>query len=501
MRKHLFTVLLTLLSINTFAQKFKEPEIRTATLGSINNKTISGTRIIFDYAVYACDIDSATHSVIAALRVDNPRIATNNQFLVSIDIATKKINWKKYVHGGNGLLLFTDNHIINACEGQTRCYSKKDCSMVWKTDSEIYFTNKQQTIGYSNKGEGIDLETGKTLWEKRLQYESGIQEVVNIDDNRTIVSADGIHMLNMNNGKSWYYPAHTTITDFDPLYTSIAASIALGAFTGMYFIAGTDALTNDCSDIQRDDAGNIYYACKSSIISLKPDGTVNWKSNFQDKIAEHSTIYLTNDHVVFINNAYSYRGYQAVTMTDPYFCLYKRNTGELVYRQPIGSRKYILSSNLSGNLLTLVAADSIYQYNVSNGELASQINVKKEGLQGFTQITDVNTHYVPKGGGYITLAEAYPGDLFFYNRENGRFIHTTSSLKQVDIWQPGDIWKRYRQIGQTDFIANYTTTLLYKNGVRTGVLNTNGIAGCVNNTLVDRGRYDITIADLGNLNL
>ena len=137
MRKHLFTVLLTLLYINTFAQKFKEPEIRTATLGSINNKTISGTRIIFDYAVYACDIDSATHSVIAALRVDNPRIATNNQFLVSIDIATKKINWKKYVHGGNGLLLFTDNHIINACEGQTRCYSKKDGSMIWKTDSEI----------------------------------------------------------------------------------------------------------------------------------------------------------------------------------------------------------------------------------------------------------------------------------------------------------------------------------------------------------------------------
>jgi outer membrane protein assembly factor BamB len=251
----LLIILLAHTCIAVSGQKFKEPELRAAALGNINNQSISGTKITFDYAIYASDFDTPTNSIILVLRVDNPRMSSNNQFLVSINVSTKNINWKKYVHGGNGMLLFTEKNIINSCNGQTRCYSKKDGSTIWQATSDILFTNENKTIGYTAKGQGINLNTGKVLWINKLPYESGIQEVVHVNNNQTIVSADGVHVLNMNNGNAeWSYPAITTITDYEPMYTSMAIGITLAAFTGVFVMTGPNTLTHACSNIQTDSA-------------------------------------------------------------------------------------------------------------------------------------------------------------------------------------------------------------------------------------------------------
>ena len=241
MRKNIIGLLL-LISNMSFCQK-KDVKVlyNEKILGRnlIDSTEIKGVEYIFPERVHETFLDTINGFLTVQLRkLRKERWLSNKGSLLQYDLKNKKLLWsKKMAYQKNHIQQFS-NTMIFTTPNKSNCLDIKTGKKICEVKNDVYYVDPINHIGvgypfknsnkYSNTLEGIDLKSGKVIWNRNVNREYGWNDVFYTNDSTMIVAAAGLHSININNGQGWDYNTITGKKD----YSGTAAANVIGVAAG-----------------------------------------------------------------------------------------------------------------------------------------------------------------------------------------------------------------------------------------------------------------------------
>lgn len=172
--------------------------------------------------------------------------------------------------------MFTEGNVIFEQRlGKLSRLNPETGAVLWKSKSSIHgiypYFNMLLGYNYGSTGfqtlHGLDINTGKSMWNRNVSSEYGWERVEILDDSTRMIIGAGLHTINLVNGKGWDMPRETYAkkTDIKKVGLAVLGGAAAVAFGGM-MIPGdlTDMYLNISSNVLFDE-DNLYYAAKNKI--------------------------------------------------------------------------------------------------------------------------------------------------------------------------------------------------------------------------------------------
>ena len=427
MKKSLITTGLLLAAIAAFAQS---PNVMVFTnerpIGRMiaTQEEIKAKEYIFPERIYRSYIDTTLNSIIVQLRglSINGKRRKDVGKIVYYDLTEKRIKWSKNINYTTSSLQQFGSAIIYTTNGTDFSSGKnfrlnnENGKNLWKATNNIYFVDYAANIGvgyrlgsrigYGNALEGIDLETGKAMWQRELNREYGWNGAFRLNDSEWMIVSARLHTVNTHNGAGWSYNAitaervnHTitssflnygnTITLVRSEIMELDSNIYPDDNLGIYmFIIKYNLMWDIVSNVYSDSSG--YYLASKDMISRinKNDGTIKWYSLFPDGYSSKSSIWGEDNRVFMLNYGYAFQySLEPFNHGTPFFAAFDKENGEQKFLSIINIQKNpILDFIIENEYLLLVFKDRLMKYSLSDGAqiLDKTVDNKELGeLRGF----------------------------------------------------------------------------------------------------------------------
>src|SRR5690606_1196566 len=95
----------------------------------------------------------------------------------------------------------------------------------------------QASKSKENMLEGIDLITGKPIWQREISREYSWNDVFYLNDSILLIAAAGLHTLNIFDGTGWDYNTITGKKDYTASAIGTGLGIVAGLLTGTYAVS------------------------------------------------------------------------------------------------------------------------------------------------------------------------------------------------------------------------------------------------------------------------
>ena len=252
------------------------------------------------------------------------------------------------------------------------------------------------SIKYSKVLEGIDLKSGKVLWQRDFVPENTFDDFWLLSDSVSIVRASGLHTVDAHTGKGWNYAAVTHKDNFKRV--------------GNYVVGVRGIQSNLIID-----SLHIYFAAKDKIGCLNHEGKVLWSTALPINKTSKSKIFRQNNILYMINYGYiNFSSQEQHPYGAPYIAAFDLQTGTELFLKTINveKEKPIAHFITENDTCFLLFRDRIDKYSLSDGTLAftKQFDLDKTNyFLGFTGIsayiqtdsiyqpliqTDTTKHYI-----------------------------------------------------------------------------------------------------------
>lgn len=459
--KKLLIVVIACISISLSAAYAQDSVI--AGENYLTGETIKVKEFSFPNRIYYWRVVDSTSRVIVQLREINWRRTRwkEDGKLVCFDLKERKNLWSQrisyvepVVQRGNLLFFCNDRWERKCCDINTGALK---CS----PEQRLFYLSPTDDIGMGfdpdnlRKAQGVDLNTGNVLWERRIRMQYGVNGICPLNDSMLLLSCSGLHALNLRDGTGWDFEAKTGLKDFTAAAAGSAVGIALGAFTGVYtIICGYDVLTGLCSNTLMD-ADRIYFADMNRLSCLGKDGRVIWQKEFDDELLSKSFLFTKgSDTLILLNLGYGYFGKRTVSYGRPFIAAYDRNTGTQLYALRIGGEDYPVKKFLvEESSIILLLEDKIAKCPlVKGGDILQQrfADIDVDYLKEFIR----KDAYMQYGGTFIPLKEAYPGGLAVQG--SCRVFILGDDLEIIDSIEEERIYRPITTVGSYKFMLNQT---------------------------------------------
>ena len=353
-------------------------------------------------------IDTTLKTITIQLRgvSDNGKFMLNRGNIIYYDLSGQKVKWTKKITYTTSNLQQFGSAIIFTTEGANFRLNNENGKNLWKAKNDIYFVDPvadigvgyslKYTRGYGNALEGIDLKTGKTIWQRELNREYGWNSAFRINDSEWMIVAAGLHTINNNDGTGWSYHAATggiNYTLASVLLTGTGPTIVhrggirnhdSNAYSddniGTYMFVTKHNLVWDIASNVYSDSTGYYFASKEIIARInKNNGEIVWINQFPNDLASKSSVFVKDDQVFMINYGYAFRRINPISYGTPFFAAFDKETGKQIFLSTINTTKNpILDFIIEDDILLLVFKDRIMKY--SGGQILEKpINEKEFG--------------------------------------------------------------------------------------------------------------------------
>ena len=355
-----------------------------------------------DSVVYAYDVDGKALKA-EPLEFEKPiysfRLSPDaNTVAVKMCDVNKKGKWKTNEGGLLSVYSLTDNksvivqdlpylgaftYLTNSsflyrAGTLTRCYSLANPeNFVWEERVNPVLINDSLNfiLGYktqeSMKLRGLELSTGKVMWEKSVPCTKnwGWNESVMLSDTLIVAANNSLDFLNPQTGNLHFIKAKTGYTDKAAIFAAALGGIALGVFTGAIGGFGTtyipyigpNVIAHTCSDIVCKDE-RLYFSDKAGLMCLDTDGNKIWNHAFKSDLAASAHLQMLGDKLCMINYGYGLKGGSVHQVCGkPFISNFDISTGEIVETK-------ILDKEIYGTL-TGAVKDTLYVFTNPVGKL------------------------------------------------------------------------------------------------------------------------------------
>jgi outer membrane protein assembly factor BamB len=320
---------------------------------------------------------------------------------------------------------------------------------LWRAPYETYFVNDALglAMAYNTQGsrndsdvlEGIDLLTGKRLWQRNIPRTFGWNEVQQLDDSLYLVLAAGVHLINVKSGAGWSY------------YTKTGER-----YTG-------NVVSNVLSE-----EGDYYIASKVKIARIDAnDGAVKWSSRYPDDLASSSVIFSDDSTVYMLNTGIASSYFGPRLYGKPFFAAYRKSTGTPRYFVQVEDPDEPIYDHLPlGDAVLMLRKGKLEAYAKTDGKrraLHTYTNDDEYGMPlAFLPGREV---YTKQPDGRFAALAARGSSLGFVHFNSGQVMAIDAQLERVYDVDLDGLWILSESVNGLDLLVD---------GERTMVINEEG---------------------------
>lgn len=432
-----FIPLLLLIKTSGYCQSTGETiEANTIVIGT-NEETqndITAKEYTFNDRIDDIYLNKQSNNVTLQIRgtSKNGKWLDNNGAIVLFDLDnhkqmwSRKINFQNQVISQYGNTIISNSNISKTTSQGLNIGSGKE----WKElKHKVYYvdTASNISIGYIVKASGVsynlvgvDLKDISLQWERELKRDYYWDGLRYLNDSTLLVSAAGLHTVDINTGKGWDYNTVTGTKDYTRATITTVAGVALGVLTGTYFYSGDPDLLHGIFSNSVEDSNSFYYASKECLARIhKSNGYYIWKIPFEEDEASHSNLFIVDDKLIMVNLGYAYLDNRAIDYGKPFIAGFDKETGKKLFFTSIGDKKNPIKGVMKkGGNLCLLFNDSIALYNINDGVRIVSNTIKKNKDEDLLYFLGYNLYHNTGDSLHPIFKPLDTTKIYFYSNKN-----------------------------------------------------------------------------------
>ncbi|MCL2246532.1 MAG: PQQ-binding-like beta-propeller repeat protein [Lentimicrobiaceae bacterium] len=525
---------LLLISTNVFSQK-KEIKIlnETKVFGKnhINNSDIEGIECTFQERIYDWFVDTTNHFLTLQLKKGNVDINARKGKgrILQYDLKNKKILWTKPVDYEIHELLKFDNLLIFNEYNDAYGLDAHTGEYLWKVMNFIYIAHPKYNVGvayrfnevdgiYTNEFLGFNLWKGIPIWSRTISREYGWNDYSYLNDSTLLVTASGLHAININTGKGWDYNTLTGKNKYAPQYDAgkiagaVVGAVVAGIIGGLLgytvipvvnynALLTAEHIIRDVSSNTLIDNDFIYFASAEQLVMLdKTNGNIIWEHTFKEDKASNSYLFIKDNVLYMINKGFAWQGRDQISYGATFIAAYDKKTGMELYHLVLKNEHgFIVDFKLIDNELYLLFQHVIGKYDIEDGTVIVEKKFPKKEFGKLLNFVDNNV-FISNQSEYLLRIDQYDlADLHVYSTLN-EIISLDSEANATNITGCNYSWVHYLDYKDYKFISNEATTLiLNKDGKEIANLKVSSRAFIFDDILYDKRDNSFIAIDLRNI--
>ena len=464
--------------------------------------TVIATRYIVNGKLFRWHWDGYSNNLLLELKEPGHREGSfrNRGTLNMVDLKTKSVKWSKPTNFNTSEAKLMGDYCFHAERKKNYRLNPETGEVMWKNRNEFYFIDPvlQIGVGYplqslSNKLTAVDLSTGKELWKKNVNRQSGWDDAYMLNNNTLLISVNGIHAINLTNGHEWRYKASTSHKEIGKMIGFNAINIVFALLFDIYFWQNEpDTYSDMVSNMLIDPHENIVLASKNRITKVDNSGEVQWSTPLPEKKTSKSSIFLVGSRVYMVNRGHALYNRGFVTKGTPYFASFDLQSGKQLFLETITQNNEFVHTFQAVNDWLFVAFEGrIAAFSLSDGSKVTEKTMvlhDREFLDQFVQSgiyrksTDnkiggkdenentkgswINNGNEEGSGKGISNANGNEKETFFkklssdYPNHNfimtskGRLFVLTDNLDIVRIYEKSDLYHEVAGNGRFTLVSN-----------------------------------------------
>jgi len=475
----LFNFLLTGLNYTAFAAKKKSKEItvkqETTEIGihKITGKSISANTHIFSERIHSFQYDSSKNDISVSTR----GLSRNKKWLDSkgdflwYDLASSAIEWSKELNYNSHRITCNDGLIVHSIGSKTYLLNDSTGERTLEINNRIIYTDKRHHIAlayqkpvtiHSEKDilSGINIKTGKKLWERVVPREFGWNGVHNLNDSNILILSDGMHSINLFTGKGWDKAISTGKKDYTRAAVTNGLGVAAGLLTGTFVTSGgADILTGLVSNVIIDST-LIYWAGKESLICVSFEGETIWRTPLEEKITSASWIIQRGKQLYLINKGSAKLGYREVPFGEAYLASFDLESGTQNYlvKPSFEKKQKINTFHADDSLIVLASSDRLNSYNLAKGERLNNLMSNNTSTTNFSFFVS-GSLYLKEDSTFAELSNLETDSIFLFD-SNGNLIILNNDLDRLNVHDSKTVFFKSHETDKFTLLQNSENVMI-----------------------------------------
>jgi len=472
------------------------------------NTDIIANEYVFSDNIFSWNIDDSAKLLTLQLRgtskKGNDLNDTGNMQL--FDFGTNYIKWNKKLDYTTTNIDQYDNMFLKTTDGKSSRLNNENGENLWQAKNTIYYVNTIQKIGvgykysdtdFTNTLEGIDLNTGNSMWKRVVRRDYGLNDISLLNDSVILVAANGLHAVNLKNGTGWNYDAATGKKDHTATIGANIVSFAFSALMGTDFevYSGHDLYTDVVSNVLVNST-SIYMADQKSIIRIDQNGDVRWKENLPKGLPSKSTLFIKDSMLYMVNHGFAFRNGQLVNYGKPFVAGFNISNGKRVYLTPIEYKKEQINAfDTHQDTLFLLTKSRVYKYSLTNGSELWEQTIKRDSLGELTDFAQADV-YIKSDSGFTNLSLSDSTKVQVFTSKD-KLLVLNDLLKPDKIIPQNDLYFCYLETEGYKFLENGgITVVIDKNNKQVAELNISKNAILKGRTLYEAQGNSVVAIDI-----
>ncbi len=390
--------------------------------------------------------------------------------LLTYDMAGNKINWAKSMDFSYNTFLQYNSTLIRIRDRQSSRIDLNTGEVLWRNPSVVYYIETLGKIGiaytpplhtgYTEMMSGIDLNTGNALWNRYISGLYGWDEVVHQNDSVILLTANGLHSINLNNGFGWDLITKTwRIVRTQPDYSVLLAGILTGILTGVYFTGTYNILAGISSNIIQYH-NDLFFVSREKLFRIDQNGHVKWGFIMPDKDMSHSDIYLQGNNLFLINRGYIKTNIKNFEYGKPFIASYNIETGNQAYLNLIKKKKGpIIDFSYWEDSVLLIFNKGLTLFSANKGSILAEKEFDSK-IPGNTIYLAAHPVYEEIVSDSQNKSFTPHSNHFFIVTRKDKILEFDKSLEHIKIYEKSNLFIEDLSTTEYKFLSNDEKTVI-----------------------------------------
>lgn len=430
----------------------------------VMGQPITATRYVTPEKIFRWHWDGVSDNLLLELRGSNKKGTSfkNEGTLNMIDLETKDKKWSRKLNYNSSEVKQHGSYYFLSDKKKNMCLDPETGDVLWENKSEFYFIDPSLNIGVgypvqsvSNKLSAVDLSNGNELWNRDIDRTFGWNDAYMLNDSILLISVNGIHAIDLVNGRGWTYKASTTKKEVGKMVGINALGLILGVLTGVYtYQTQPDVASDMVSNILIDPYENVVLASRDQISRIDHSGNILWTTPLPGKITSKSSLFLVDSVVYMINRGYAQYNGGFSMIGDPYLAAFDLHSGNQLYFTIIPEKKeFIRNYQVVNDMLFLVFEDKIASYLLSNGTFIAERAIELQKDERLDAFIESGIYWRQNESVFTDLTSDFSNYNLMMTSEDRVFV-LTDSLETFVTYGKEDLYHTTAENSQYALITN-----------------------------------------------
>lgn len=389
----------------------------------LTDSIITENEFVFANKINQSCIDSASNTLTIQLinQSKNSKSLNYTGNILQFDLNDDVIKWDKPINYQQSNFKQFGNLIIENTATQSNILNFDNGKVQFETQNTLYHVDPKLKIGIGyklnssdkNTVEAINLNTGEVCWKRKISHDFGWNDITYLNDSVILLISDGLHTINIKNGKGWDYEAVTGRNNYSSTIATNIVGFGLGLLTGTFVATAEHDEVCDLVSNTLIDGENIFFASKDKISCLNMDGSTKWENSSDRRSRSNSIIFIKDSVLYLLNKGTAFMEDRKINYGKPFLAAYNKNNGNYLFNTTLKNQEFdFVDFSTRKDTIILLSEKNASNYSLKTGKridfrfydvektgkftgfVGSQIYIKTDSTFHSLTLNDTTLNYI-----------------------------------------------------------------------------------------------------------